>query len=265
MANIIYNSCKSDFIDDSNNNKSSNNKNKFSKKNILQTLLSIKVFYNASASIVGQNKYLKPNAILAGFFQKQTNSYSSQNPQEETILAFLATHKKVLLLTFGSMVSTNAIKTTKKFLSILEEYNIATIIATGAGALEQPKDYDNKNILFVKSLDYDRFLPKIYAIIHHGGAGTTQNSIANGCANMAITHAVDQPIWGTVIYKLGVGPKGTAIYKLTKSKLRKKIFDLYNNKSYKEKATSISQKIKDEYQSDKQELYDFIQQPLPPA
>ena len=61
--------------------------------------------------------------------------------------------------------------------------------------------------------------PKIYAVIHHGGSGTTHQGLKYGCATMIIPHIIDQFVWNKIIYNIGAGPKGIKVDKITTKNL----------------------------------------------
>ena len=96
----------------------------------------------------------------------------------------------------------------------------------------------------------------MYAVIHHGGTGTTHLAIKYGCATMIIPHLFDQFIWDKIISDLGVGPKGIKINRINNKNLELKILELLNNRSFKEKSAKIGNQMKKE--DFKDELYKTI-------
>jgi len=113
-----------------------------------------------------------------------------------------------------------------------------------------------ENILFVKDIPYDWIFSKIYAIIHHGGSGTTHTALKYGCPSLAVPHILDQFYWSRTISDLHLGPEGIPIKNLDEKTLERKLPDLMNNSSYKNNAIIISKKIKTEADIDR--LYDMI-------
>ena len=82
-------------------------------------------------------------------------------------------------------------------------------------------------------------LPRVYAIMHHGGSGTTHLAMTHGCASLIIPHIIDQFAWNRILADLGVGPLGKKINKLSVRTLEPKILELLNNPAFKEKAAEI--------------------------
>ncbi|MBW1846954.1 MAG: glycosyltransferase, partial [Deltaproteobacteria bacterium] len=105
-------------------------------------------------------------------------------------------------------------------------------------------------------IPYDWIFPKMYAVLHHGGAGTTHLAIKYGCATMIIPHMFDQFDWDKIIFDMGVGPKGVKISRITNKNLELKVLELFNNRSFKEKSAKIGNQMKKE--DFKDELYKTI-------
>jgi sterol 3beta-glucosyltransferase len=193
---------------------------------------------------------------VLGFHEK-----ASQNDwaPDEKLWAFLNSHRKVLMLTFGSMINTRPEYTTRVFLEIFSRLQIPAIVIFGFGGLVVPEDFkDNPFFYFTQQLPYHKVLPKIYAVIHHGGAGTTQSGLRYGCATLIIPHLIDQFMWNQMMFDLGVGPKGIAIKDISVEKLLPLVQGLWEHPTYKEKAKVLSIKMKNE--DLKEDLYQFLTQ-----
>jgi UDP:flavonoid glycosyltransferase YjiC (YdhE family) len=88
----------------------------------------------------------------------------------------------------------------------------------------------------------------MYAVMHHGGSGTTHLALKSGCATLVIPHFIDQFVWDDIISTLGLGPKGIKICSITCRNLEPKVLELLGNKNFKEKSERISsQMAKDDY------------------
>jgi len=57
----------------------------------------------------------------------------------------------------------------------------------------------------VGEFDHEAVLPKCFAAVHHGGAGTTGSSIRAGLPTVICGVFADQPFWGARLAALGVG------------------------------------------------------------
>ena len=96
----------------------------------------------------------------------------------------------------------------------------------------------------------------MFAVIQHGGAGTTHLAIKYGCATMIIPHFMDQFVWDKIISDLGLGPKGIKISRISNKNLEPKVLELLYNKSFKERSEIIGNQLgREDY---KEELYKAI-------
>ena len=169
---------------------------------------------------------------------------------------FIAKHKKIMFITFGSMTNPKPLEKTKIILDILENHKIPAIINTAAGGLINPQGYQSDLIHFVSQIPYDWVFPKVYSVIHHGGAGTTHLAIKYGCSSMIIPHIIDQYMWNKLIAQKNLGPLGIKISKLSKSNLAPKLLDLFVNKKYKKTAEQLGKQMQKE--NFEKEFIDFI-------
>lgn len=110
----------------------------------------------------------------------------------------------------------------------------------------KPDVYDAELLYFVAKIPYDRILPQMYGVIHHGGSGTTHLALKYGCAVMIIPHIIDQFVWDTIIADLGVGPRGVKVSKITMHNLEPKLLDLVNNNAFKQKAEQVARQMAQE-------------------
>ena len=199
-------------------------------------------FYAISPSLFSRHPSWPQHVRITGF--RELSKAGNYNPPPD-LTDFLKRHKKILFVSFGSMVNDDPSRRTRDILSLISKHKIPTIINTSWGGLEKPELYPG-NVLFVSNVPYDWLFPQVYAVIHHGGSGTTHTGLKFGCPSLIIPHIVDQFFWGTHMEKLGVGPKAITIKKLNQKSLEPALLDLWTNESYLKKAKTIEQQMKQE-------------------
>jgi len=86
----------------------------------------------------------------------------------------------------------------------------------------KPKNFVSEQIHFISQIPYEWIFPKVYGVIHHGGSGTTHLGLKYGCVTMVIPYIIDQFVWNEIIDKIGAGPKGIKIGKITEKILSRK-------------------------------------------
>lgn len=161
---------------------------------------------------------------------------------------FLDRYDKIILVSFGSMTNDKPDHFTKMILDIAIKHRLAIVFNTASGGLIAPDDFPEHTI-FIDFIPFQLILPKIYAVLHHGGTGTTHLSVKYGCVSILIPHILDQFYWAEMIYQKKLGPKGIPINKLNSDRLEKTLLEALNNKEYKVNAERISQQMKSENSS----------------
>ena len=212
-------------------------------KQIKDSLLTKRMVYSISPSFFPVQDYWPNNVSVLGYHERKKTPSWSPTPELEK---FIGAHSKILFVTFGSMTNPEPDKKTEIILEILTKNNIPAIINVAAGGLVIPEKYDNHLFHFVSQIPYEWVLPKMYAIMHHGGSGTTHLAVKYGCASMIIPHIMDQHIWNDLNVKLGVGPKGIPVTKLSVNKLKPLITELWLEPSYSDCALKIQAQMANE-------------------
>ncbi|MFC2132341.1 glycosyltransferase [Bacteroidota bacterium] len=212
-----------------------------------------KFIYTISPRLFPRPDYWESNIKVLGHHAVNKKPY--WKPEKE-LSEFIDKNEKILFITFGSMTNPEPERKTKIILDILEGNKIAAIINTASGGLVKPDNFNSELIYFVSQIPYDWVFPKMYAIIHHGGSGTTHLALKYGCATLIIPHFIDQFIWDKIISELGLGPKGIKISRITNKNLEPKVLELLRNKSFKESGERIGSQLGNE--DYKEELYNTI-------
>lgn len=220
-----------------------NIKDKISRKQIRDILLSNKSIYTISPSLFPRPSDWNKNIKVLGYHKRE--AVINFQP-EKSLTRFLGSHKKILFITFGSMLNPNPERMTRIIVDILERNKIPAIINTASGGLVEPGKYDTSLIYFVPQIPYEWIFPKMYAVIHHGGSGTTHLALKYGCVTMIIPHIIDQFVWNRILYDLKVSPNGISIGKITRNRLEPKIIELMSNDDYKKRTMQFSQQMSQE-------------------
>lgn len=226
---------------------------KITRRQIRNALLSNKAIYAISPAVFSRPDYWHENIKVLGYHER--NKKPNWQP-DKGLTDFLEKYDRILLITFGSMTNPEPQIKTAILLEILTRNRIPAIINTASGGLVKPDEFDPELVHFVDRIPYEWIFPKMCGVIHHGGSGTTHLALKYGCATMIIPHILDQFVWNRIIYRMGVGPKGIRIDKITTKNLEPKILELVNNTSYKKKAEKVANQM--EKEDFREELYNSI-------
>jgi len=160
------------------------------------------------------------------------------------LLAFLEAGDAPIYVGFGSMTGRNPKRMANLVVEALQKANVRGIIATGWGGLDTSNLPDT--IFKLDNIPHDWLFPRVAAVVHHGGAGTTAAGLRAGRPTIICPYLVDQPHWGERVYALGVGSKPIPQKKLTTEKLTEAIREVMTNQAIRQNAEALGKKIREE-------------------
>jgi len=102
----------------------------------------------------------------------------------------------------------------------------------------------SKIIHYVTSSPHHLIFPRCKAVVHHGGAGTTQTTMLAGIPSIPIAHTKEQEFWGLELKRLDIAPNLLIRRKVTPRKLAERISTVVNSPTMQENAQKIAQLMK---------------------
>ena len=157
---------------------------------------------------------------------------------------FLEASSPPIYIGFGSMTTRKPEETTALVINALKQTNQRAILASGWGGL-QKADLP-ESIFMIDSIPHSWLFPRVAAVVHHGGAGTTAAGFSAGVPSIVIPFFADQPYWGQRVADLGVGPAPIPRQKLTVDRLAQAIQIAVTDKAMRQRAVDIGSKIQRE-------------------
>jgi sterol 3beta-glucosyltransferase len=118
---------------------------------------------------------------------------------------FLQAGEAPVYVGFGSMHDRHPRQTTRLVLEALEYAHCRAVLYqgwAGLGKVDLPHT--------VHRLDYaphSWLFPRMAAVVHHAGAGTSAAALRAGIPSVPIPHSGDQPFWARQLYQLGAATK----------------------------------------------------------
>ena len=100
-------------------------------------------------------------------------------------------------------------------LGAVRDAGVRAILLSGWGGLAAGVAASDVHV--ADALPHDRLFPRMAAVVHHGGAGTTGAGVRAGVPSLVVPFGVDQPFWGSRIAALGVGPRPIPRRRLTRA------------------------------------------------
>ncbi|MCA9914004.1 MAG: glycosyltransferase family 1 protein, partial [Anaerolineae bacterium] len=137
------------------------------------------------------------------------------------LLDFLDAGEPPVYIGFGSMAHRKPEEVAEIGLEALRRSGQRGILASGWGGLGTADLPDT--VYGLKSAPHSWLFPRMRAVVHHGGAGTTAAGLRAGVPSILVPFFGDQPFWGRRVAQLGVGTQPVPRKKLTAENLAQAI------------------------------------------
>jgi sterol 3beta-glucosyltransferase len=148
----------------------------------------------------------------------------------DELITFLNEGNPPVYVGFGSLGDPEkAGEMTRLVIDALHHAGQRGVLATGWQGMAAINDLP-EDIFILKSAPHTWLFPRMAAVVHHGGAGTTAAGLRAGIPSIIIPFSNDQFSWGQRIYELGVGPKPIPRKKLTSENLSKAICAAFDDR-----------------------------------
>ena len=157
---------------------------------------------------------------------------------------FLAAGPPPVYVGFGSMVDREAVQTARTVVAALSRAGQRGVLLTGWGGL-QPAALP-PTILQIPSAPHDWLFPRMAAVVHHGGAGTTAAALRAGVPQVIAPFFGDQPFWARRVWELGLGPQPLAHESMNVDSLSEAISAAVDTPAYSAAAAAMGAQVRAE-------------------
>lgn len=178
------------------------------------------------------------NAVVTGYWF--LNAAAAWQPPAE-LAAFLEGGRPPVYVGFGSLPSADGEHMTSLVLDALTKSNQRGVLATGWGGLSTRQM--PPHVCVIDSAPHDWLFPRIAAVVHHGGAGTTAAGLRAGRPSIVCPAFGDQPFWARRVHALGAGPPPIPHRSLTADRLAAAIKSAIFKPAFRERAAAIATAI----------------------
>jgi sterol 3beta-glucosyltransferase len=170
---------------------------------------------------------------------------SSEKWQPPAHLAeFLEKGPAPVYVGFGSLGTWAPKKVISETLAALKQSGQRSVLTTSGGRVPSHVPED---VCVIDSAPHDWLFPKMAAVVHHGGAGTTAEGLRAGKSTLICpTSMNDQAFWGRRVFQLGVGPKPIPQSKLTAEMLGRAIHRAVTDGGVRRRAEKLGEMIRAE-------------------
>jgi sterol 3beta-glucosyltransferase len=160
------------------------------------------------------------------------------------LVDFLESGPPPIYVGLGSISSRDPEKTSRIVLDALRQSGQRGVIATGWGGLSQSDLPDE--VFVTEAVPHDWLFPRMAAVVHHGGAGTTGAGLRAGVPSIIVPVSNDQPFWGRRVKALGAGPAPIPRKRLTADRLAHAICVAVTDEAIRKRAAELGETIRAE-------------------
>jgi UDP:flavonoid glycosyltransferase YjiC (YdhE family) len=158
-------------------------------------------------------------------------------PLPSKLEAFLEQGPPPVYFGFGSMPDTSPARSTRILLEAIRAVGCRALISEGWAGLGEGALPEGA--LRVGSVTHAHLFPRVAAVVHHGGAGTTTTAARCGVPQVVVPHTADQFYWGRRVETLGLGPPPLPRKRLTASALAETLSATLDNEWLRSRAAEI--------------------------
>lgn len=175
------------------------------------------------------------SAVVTGYWWPATPQ--GWRPPDQ-LVDFLQAGPPPVFVGFGSMTPDH---------EQLHEVVAAAVGRAGARAVVQAGWAElgpaGDDILVVDDLPHEWLFPRMAAVVHHAGAGTTGAGLRAGVPAVPVPVLLDQPFWAARLHDLGVAPRPLPLRELTADALAGALRECLDNSVHRDRATELAQRI----------------------
>jgi vancomycin aglycone glucosyltransferase len=128
--------------------------------------------------------------------------------------AFLSLDPAPIYIGFGSMVAERVPELAAHAVAATRALGRRAIIAGGWAGLDRHV-MSGDDLLTIDAMPHHALFPRVGAVVHHGGAGTTTAAASAGVPQVILPHLLDQFYWAHRIEQLGLGPRALPVDLIT--------------------------------------------------
>jgi sterol 3beta-glucosyltransferase len=198
-------------------------------------------FYGFSAQVLPRPADWPNFCHVAGYWFLDTNAAWSPPADLE---AFLQAGPPPIYIGFGSMRGADERGLTEEVARALQCCGQRGILLTGWGAITH--ESLPETIFAIDAVPHDWLFPRVAAVVHHGGSGTTGAGLRAGLPSLIVPFIGDQSFWGRQISARGLGPQPLEYTRLSAEALAQAITTMVTDQAMRQRAADVGKHIRAE-------------------
>jgi len=197
------------------------------------------------AALVAADPDLAPlpaDVARAGHIATGSWHLSDERALSPEIEAFLDAGSPPVYVGFGSMPDTKPERTTRAIVDAIAAAGQRAIVCAGWSKIGHGAT--DRRVLAIEAAPHAKLFPRMAAIVHHGGAGTTAAATRAGVPQVVVPHAMDQFRWAHCVEHAGIGAKSLKRTKLSAPELASRIGQALGDPGVRERAAQMGSRVR---------------------
>ncbi|WP_344884727.1 glycosyltransferase [Allokutzneria multivorans] len=158
------------------------------------------------------------------------------------LVDFIQAGPPPVFLGFGSMAPGEGARLSEIVTETVRRAKVRAVVQAGWSGLTATGD----DVLCVESVPHDWLFPRMAAVVHHCGAGTTGAGVRAGVPVVPTPVLADQPFWASRLAKIGVSPGSVPFTKLCAGLLAPLVSQAVTDPGYRARARALAEKVRAE-------------------
>jgi UDP:flavonoid glycosyltransferase YjiC (YdhE family) len=155
------------------------------------------------------------------------------------LVAFLEAGPPPVFIGFGSHGQGEAERIQEIVAAATRRARVRAVVQSGWAGLSAPGD----DVLAIGNVPHDWLFPRMAAVVHHAGAGTTGAGLRAGVPAVPVPILADQPFWAARLARLGVSPGSVRFKRLSADRLAGLIQKAVSEPAYRRQAAAVAERV----------------------
>lgn len=171
----------------------------------LPPLAGVRDYALTSPALLAADPLLAPWKDLTNLELVQTGAWflPDDRPLPHDLETFLDAGEPPVYVGFGSMAMHSSPDLPQVAVDAVRAHGRRVLLSRGWAGLASVDDRDDCFVL--GEANHQALFRRVAAVVHHGGAGTTQTAARAGAPQVIVPQIVDQPRWAARVAELGIG------------------------------------------------------------
>lgn len=152
---------------------------------------------------------------------------------------FLRAGPRPVLIGFGSMATGEGERLSEIAVQALRRAGLRGILQAGSAGLAA----EGNDVLTIGDVPHALLFPRLAAVVHHGGAGTSAAALRAGVPAVTVPVTADQPFWAARLAAIGAATDPIPFRSLTAERLADSLHQVVKQQAYSRAAARAAQHL----------------------